>query len=154
MKRRGSVVKANKKKSNSTKSMLSKNVSTLKQDSKTALQNPLKTDKVPFSRSRASKRSDKSQLNSKILPNPAEDEISTKSTYWLRSTTLGKTDKKSTNSSTRMKLRWLHFYNLCYGFVGFIRKPFPVGYGIQIVMTDIDKIGAGIGLALVSGVLK
>jgi len=61
-------MKANNKKSNSTKSILSKNVSTLKYDSKTTLQNPLKADKLPFSKSRASKRSDKSQLNSKLQP--------------------------------------------------------------------------------------
>jgi hypothetical protein len=74
IKQRGSVIKTNKKKSSSTKSILSKNVSTLKHDSKATLPNPpLKTDKLPFSRSRASKRSDKSHLNSKLLANPTED---------------------------------------------------------------------------------
>lgn len=102
IKPRGSVIKANNKKSNSTKSIVSKNVSSIKNDK---LQHHPRNDKLPFSKSRASKRSDKSQLNSKLLPMGQEEEFASKSTYWLRATTLAKTDKKSTNSSTRMKLR-------------------------------------------------
>ncbi len=54
-----------------------------------------------FNKSKASKRSEKSQLASKLL-SCIEDPFTSKSTYWLKPAV--KTDKKSTNS-IRMKLR-------------------------------------------------
>lgn len=61
---------------------------------------------IKFSKSRTSKRSEKSQLNSKLIPScNLDDNFTSKSTYWLKANPLAKTDKKSTNSSIRMKLR-------------------------------------------------
>jgi hypothetical protein len=54
-----------------------------------------------FNKSKTSKRSEKSQLASK-LPSCLDDPFTSKSTYWLKPAV--KTDKKSANS-IRMKLR-------------------------------------------------
>lgn len=102
-----SVLKpAHKKKSNSTKSILTKNILLKKEKIFELGENKREKKTIQANKSKVSKRSEKSQLNSKILPNPpGEEGLSSKSTYWLRSTTLVKTDKKSTNSSIRMKMR-------------------------------------------------
>jgi hypothetical protein len=69
-------------------------------------QSQLQKKTVKFSKSRTSKRSEKSQLNSKLIPScTLEADFCSKSTYWLKANPLAKTDKKSTNSSIRMKLR-------------------------------------------------
>lgn len=96
------LLKANSRKSTSTKSILTRNLKD-KQPEPTELKKKV----IKFSKSRVSKRSEKSQLNSKIIPpsSTLEGEFCSKSTYWLKSTTLAKTDKKSTNSSIRMKMR-------------------------------------------------
>lgn len=99
-----SNLRTNKKKSNSTKSILCRNPA-LKKEKGPDLE-PKREKKPVANKSKISKRSEKSQINSKIIANPSVEEvICSHSTYWLRSGAHAKTDKMSHNSDTRMKMR-------------------------------------------------
>lgn len=100
---RGDAFRTNqKKKSNSTKSILSKQLMSRKEKGSEVGDKKGKKIFHP-NKSKISKRSEKSQIHSKnqVGGLTAEEDFISKSTYWLRSTTLAKTDKKP----TRIKIR-------------------------------------------------